>query len=335
MSEINNNNNSLGGVSDTKQQNDDMLQTPTTNLLPKRLRDLTNDVHLNSKTPKLTEYESPRLWQLMDQKLARQTEVITAQIASQFNVHLVELEKKILGKLDAVQAGLNAVTNRVSELEEKIPQIEELKAEINSIKLKLQDQENSLVASDIRINGIPKYDNEDLFVLFDTICKSIQHSTPTVKQIFRIYNKFLHKSVIIVKLESPFAKSQLLKAIARYRRANNSTLRLSNAGFNSNIPIFINECLSKLNHAIFVAAYNLKKQKQLFSVFSIRGIVHVKRSSDDTPILVDTMQKLEQIKLFRVENIHNNNSTNNNENQLRESSMPSNNDIPTTSNVIV
>ena len=235
-------------------------------VINKRCRDLQHDDSLN-KTPKLSEYESPRLWQLMDQKLARQTDVILAQIESKFNKHLVEFENKILAKLDAVQAGLNAVTNRVSALENKIPQIDQIMAEVEFLKTKLHQQENSTVASDVRITGIPIYENEDLSVMFDTICKSIQHKTPGVKQVFRIHNRIQQNSIVIVKLESPFAKGQLLKAIAKYRRTHNTILRLSNAGFDSNSPIYVNECLSKLNHQIFVAAYNYKKQKRLISVF--------------------------------------------------------------------
>ena len=64
-------------------------------VINKRCREFQHDNPQN-KTPKLSEYESPRLWQLMDQKLAKQTEMITTQIAAQFNNKLIEFEKKIM-----------------------------------------------------------------------------------------------------------------------------------------------------------------------------------------------------------------------------------------------
>ena len=118
---------------------------------------------------------------------------------------------------------------------------------------------------------------------------------------------------IIVKLESPFDKAQLLKSIAKFRRTNNNTFCLSNAGFSSDRPIYVNECLTKSNHDIFVAAYKLKNQKQLVSVFTMRGTVHIKKLADDIPIAVHSLQKLTEL-FFRSAETQNPNYNNNNNN---------------------
>lgn len=309
-------------------------QTPNTAAM-KRGRDLLlKGVDTpNSKTPRTAEYENPRTMQLMDQKLAKQTEQIVAQI----NSRLFESEQKILSEINVIKQDLIAVTNRVAKLEALTPDIQLLTAEVNKLKKQMAMQENSVVAADLRITGIPYNNNENLFNTFNIICDSIGAAPPIIKQIFRINrnqapNRNNNDGVIIVKLTNPYDKNQILKSVSAFRRETKNLLRLRDSGIESDKPIYINECLTKTNHAIFQSAYHHKKQKQLFSVFTMRGLVHVRRAMNDCPTLVETMQQLEDFVCFRVEHrdiSSNNNYSNDNnthENQLGGESMQNNSD---------
>ena len=63
-----------------------------------------------------------------------------------------------------------SVTERVSKLETVANDLIALKDEINELKMQNHRQENSLVSSDLRINGIPCLANENLREVFDNIC---------------------------------------------------------------------------------------------------------------------------------------------------------------------
>jgi len=54
----------------------------------------------------------------------------------------------------------------------------------------------------------------------------------------------------------------------------------------------MNECLSTSNLKLLSAASSLKKEKKLFSVFTLRGLVHVKVHEDDRPFRVENLQSL-------------------------------------------
>ncbi|XP_041449628.1 uncharacterized protein LOC121404360 [Drosophila obscura] len=82
--------------------------------------------------------------------------------------------------------------------------------------------------------------------------------------------------IIIVKLELVRDKAALLRNIGMYRRETKQPLTLQLLGLNSPAPVYVNEQLTRENYQIFREALKMKKHRKQQSVFTRRGMVHVK-----------------------------------------------------------
>lgn len=274
-----------------------------------------------------------RLWQWLDKKLTKQNEHITTQI-SQIYTHLREGEKRItenirstiketenrlLNEMDKrfceIREEMNDITERVSKLETVVDEIEILKNQIKDLKIQSIKHSNSLVACDLRINGIPFNIDENLHNMFDSICKTIKIPTPPIQSIHRLQNKNNKNEenspdgVIIAKFTTPFDKNFFLKSLNIYKKVNKVNLKLNIIGFDSNNDFYIHENLTNGNYKIYREAVKLKKQNTLQSAYIFRGLVYIKRLSTDNPICIENLDVLNQLFLS---NGHNNNSTQSN-----------------------
>lgn len=221
----------------------------------------------------------------------------------------IRMLKELDKRFDDMKRDILNITERVNKLETVADDIISLKTEVNFLKTQLQRQENSLVASDLRINGIPYDKNENLYDILNLICCTLNISTPAVKSIYRLQNHnnkdrgFSPDAVIMVKLWSPYDKNFVLKSIANFRKLNKTSLLLNSIGFDSDRPFYINENLTMVNYKILQAAIKLKNVKRLKAAFTMRGIVYVKVDGNDPAIRVESLEELDN--LFRSENQHN------------------------------
>lgn len=268
---------------------------------PKRLRESTtvrSKVGDFSCSPLMAD-SSSRLKQLIDERLHKQSEDIYSRMKSL----LIEFENSIVNEIDKriydVRVELNDVVERVSKIEKVVEEVTSLKSEIKELKLQALKQENSLVACDLRINGIPYARDENLQNIFDTICGYINIPPPTLKSIYRLQNRnntkaqFSRDAVIIAKLMSPYDKNFFLKNLSYYKKNNNNCLTLNITGLDSNTPFYINENLSNTNYQIFQKAILFKKRKYIQSAYTFRGIVHIKRTANDEPIGIEHIDILD------------------------------------------
>lgn len=268
---------------------------------PKRLRESTSKRSLAgdfSCSPLITD-SSSRLKQLIDERLHKQSEHIYTRMKSL----LIEFENSIVNEIDKricdVREELYDVIERVTKVEKVVEEVSALKSEIKELKLQALKQENSLVACDIRLNGIPYVRDENLQHVFDTICMNMNIPPPTLKSIFRLQNRNNTKSqysrdaVIIAKFMSPYDKNFFLKNLSLYKKNNNRILTLNITGLNSNTPFYINENLSNTNYTIFQRAIHFKKKHFIQSAYTFRGLVYVKRTADDNPICIEHVDILD------------------------------------------
>lgn len=230
----------------------------------KRLREVLQTSFLEN-TPKnirITNTESPlRLVHMMDNRFEKLTDQLQSTIQNMFREcedrFLAEMDKKLnIAKLD-----LDNIADRVMSLETVIHEIknensnkvialsketEILRREVDYLKNCVRKQENSIVACDLRINGIPEQDNEDLFDLYLKICQTINISPPNTKSIFRIKIKrnfggrkeTITDPPIIIKFKSPYDRNFVLKSITSWIKTNKDFLRLNLIGFDSTVPFF-------------------------------------------------------------------------------------------------
>lgn len=101
----------------------------------------------------------------------------------------------------------------------------------------------------------------------------------------------------MVNLTSPSDKNFILKNISQFKKSHKTALQLQHVGYDSDKHIYVNENLTSYNYKILQNALKLKRQKCIESTFSLRGLVYVKRTKDEPPIMVDSTSKL--INLFR------------------------------------
>lgn len=252
-----------------------------------------------------------RVWQWLDKKMLKQTESINHQI-SQFHstiseeikLLVKETENRLLNEIDKrfceMREELNDVTERVTKLEAVMIENIELKNEIRNLKIQSLKHSNSTVACDLRINGIPYINNENLDVLFDKICNVLEIPTPRLQFIHRLQNKNNTRKtnspdgVIIVRLITPYDKNFILKSLNEYKRKNHN-LMLNCLGFETGVQnqlFYINENLTNGNFKILREAVALKKRRLLHSAYSYRGLVYVKRMSSDNPLCIEDLDAL-------------------------------------------
>lgn len=308
----------------------------TTSSAAKRVRDLTSESpptasknqKLGSpKTPTLSEYgvSSSRLLALMDRKFAKQNEIISTQISAQITLKLEQMQQQILSelgsKIDGLRNELCTVTERVCKLEDEVSNVHILKSEVAALKTQMAKYENTTVACDLRLNGVPYEKNENLMSIFQTLCNTMQIAPPRVVNMFRVnrvknnqnnnnnnINRTYTDGTILIKVATPSDKNFLLKTIAIYKRNKGDLLRLHDAGFNSDMPIYMNESLTKTNHSILQLAVRMKRQKKLYSVFTLRGLINVKLNENDTSVCIDSIEKLCEITDTNSSMTNNNNA---------------------------
>lgn len=262
-----------------------------------------------------------RIMQVVDKRIDRETETLKSLLRESdkkyenqieiFKSLLIEFENRLLSELDKrmldMKRELVAITERVTSLETVTGEIDKLKNEIKSLKIQSLKNANAIVACDLRINGIPYNNGENVLELFENICKMMKISTPGIKSIFRLQNKNNKTkfnspdAVIIVKFFSPYDKNFFLKSVGLYKKLNNSYLMLKNLGFQSEKTFNINENLTNTNYKIFREAVLLKKRQKLHSAYTFRGLVYVKRVKDDDPICIEDMDALD---FFRGQPLH-------------------------------
>lgn len=276
---------------------------------PKRMRESSTHTHTllesqntlfesNSNTPRRASFESPfKFFQIMDKKFEQQNENFKRLIAESEN----RLSMQINERMNTLSNEFKNIVERVEKLETASSEIIAMQFEIQSLKKQLKTQENTIVASDLRINNIPYDRNENLYAIFENICATIKIPTPSVNSIYRLKNHSNKRkqnspdAVIIVKLMSPYDKNFFLKTLSEFRKNNkNFHFNLRNIGIDSPSIFYVNENLIQSNYIILQAAIKLKKQHRLQAAFTIRGLVYVKVSDADVPVCILEENDLQQ-----------------------------------------
>lgn len=289
-----------------------------------------------SNTPRVVDHmSSTRMWCKLSDKMDKQHELMRELNDSTRN-QIRECEEKILctferkiktieteisclrDKLSALESvavdinkqreELNGALSKIHCLESKSNEIGHLQNEIKTLNFKLQRHENNTVASDLRINGIPYMENENLIGIFNDICKTINTNSPAIKNIYRLNNHNNKRTndspdaVILVRMWCPYDKNYFLKTLANFKKLNKGfNFCLNHIGLNSTKIFFINENLTQTNYQILQAAISLKRDKQIHSAFTMRGFVYIKEKPEDKPFRVEERAQLSDLNyLFRA-----------------------------------
>lgn len=271
----------------------------------KRMRDVLQNSLLGNvcKTPRLAHTESPlKLITIMDKRFDKMTEQLEHIIQTKLNEYKDDLLCEIDKRLNIVKSGLQEVTDRVTKLETVAANVISMQDEINMLKKQIKRQENNAVSSELRLNEIPYYENEDLMQVFSDICNVINISVPAIRSIYRLQNQNNKNktnskdAVIIVKMWSPYDKNFFLKSFSNFRKLNKDFFYcLRDIGYNSDNKFYVNENLTQQNFNILRAANRLKRNKRVYSAFSMRGLVYIKKDANDKIIQIDDISQLNRL----------------------------------------
>lgn len=237
-------------------------------------------------------------------KIQESIDDMKAQLQATEHRLLNEIDKRVCD----LQQELVDLNNRVSKVETVAEEYEVLKREIRELKIQSLRQENSLVACDVRINGIPYNKDENLAEIFSGISNVLKIETPSLKSLFRLQNKNNTKThnstdgVIMAKFLSPYDKNFFLKSYSKYKKQTKTNLKLKDIGFDSYNTVYINENLSNTNYRILQEAVLLKKQKYIHSAYTFRGLVYVKKNTISQPLCIEHVDILKQFFQSNVDN---------------------------------
>lgn len=252
-------------------------------------------------TPKSSIFggDTATMMSYFDNKLTKQTELLTERVTELFTMKIHETEGKILTEINKINNRVDEIAKRVTQLESTLPEVVALKDEVNYLKKIVLKQENFAVASDLRLHGIPHIEKENLHEVFNNICKTIEMEPPILKNIYRVKNR-AKPNRNTLKVDPPIAiklinhndKNEVLKKISLFKRKVNGLLLLKHAGIESDVPIYMNELLSHSNHNILKAALAYKKKNKIHAVFTIRGLIYIKKSKDGSAICIESLEAL-------------------------------------------
>lgn len=265
-----------------------MFSTPTT----KRSRFEETPISHNNKSPKIL--------QLIEQKYAKQNQIMIAQIEECVKKSVKDALSVLEEKVQKNTQMLQILSERVTNIELSVSHLNEMTNEINKLKTTIKHQENLSVSTNLRLCGIPYDENENLIEIFGKICSFINLKQPNIKSIHRISNnkkKGSADGVILVKLFSSADRNNILRSISKYKRECKTQLTLDIFSLNSTTPFFVNEDLTSQNYKILQAALRLKRMKCVSTAFTLRGFVYVKRFADDTAVRMESEEELN--KFFR------------------------------------
>lgn len=185
------------------------------------------------------------------------------------------------------------------------------------MKMEIDKRDNALVASDLRISGIPYIENENLAEIFYNICNTININPPKLKSIHRLkitqQTRSNPDTTILAKLESPYERNFMLKSVFNCVRNLKQPLKLymlNMPDLNANSPFFVNENLTPKNHKLFLQALVLKKQKIIASVFTRRGLVNIKLCGSDRLCQVTSITDLNNLQTYSGHTLDNNQNSN-------------------------
>lgn len=174
-----------------------------------------------------------------------------------------------------------AVANLQRDLEAKLSNVvTDMKTDVQSLKTrcdilesKVERLERLSHLSDLLLNGVPYFQNENLLEIYNAICNVIKFNTAdyTLQAIFRIGKSSSSRNAsIIMKFISPAARSSFYSLYLKFK-----ILSLHHIGFDGNVRVFIQESLSKNNAEIFRRAMELKRNKRLVRSYTYNGLVFI------------------------------------------------------------
>lgn len=277
---------------------------------PSDKKQLGTHVQAPKQQKKLSSNENTEeIWTKLEAALLKQSESITSLLTLKIAESEERLSKKIDADIAALKFLIDDVNKRLSILESNQDVIETVRQENQELKGQIKKHEEEInniitcmerneekhqqreIMSHALLHGVPLLPTENLKLIFNNLCVNIGgHQPPSLQSIFRLKSTSTSPHPpILIKFLSPHDKSFVLRSIANYRKTTKQQPCLRDLGFDDcvNSAVFIHECLTVKNRSLLQYALKMKKEDKLFSVYTMRGRVYVKKSRNENAILIE------------------------------------------------
>lgn len=195
------------------------------------------------------------------------------------------IEEKISDLSTSVNAEVHELKNSINDLRSTFnTDIDAIKIHIKDHKHRLDINEDDInrlkLSADLRMNGIPYSQNENVVELFHKIAKiigydsTIMTNVPLIKRI-PVRNKTTGNMVESSIISFHFSSIQH-KQLFYSMYLNKMPLKPESIGLSNELKIIIGESLTRTNAQLFKFAQNLKKEKKIAQVFTADGLVKVR-----------------------------------------------------------
>lgn len=222
----------------------------------------------------------------MEKRLQLHSDQLFGKLSAALNAIEEKLINKIESEIKLITERANEIEDRVASIESDIRSIDRLYTDIDSLKKEIEElrskEKTSTVGdfgTDAIVFGIPFCEAENLKSIFNQICRYIDYLAPQIRDIFRVRPKSTvnqNNTVVIIKFYTPFDRNRTLKAFSDFRRKHRGIVSMSSAGFECDTVFRIYESLDAPNRKVLQLATKLKRDKKLWSAFSVRGKVYVR-----------------------------------------------------------
>lgn len=189
----------------------------------------------------------------------------------------VELAKnaKLERENDALGARCQVLENRVADLQSRLLQIEQYSRNCN-----------------LEIQGVEKKENENVVEIVSKIGMAISEpiSETDIAACHRVPTRNSDKSNILVQFKSRDKRESALKKAKKMRLTN------EDLGFQSTLPIYVNEHLCPTLKRLLGMAIKKKHEHQWKSVWSFKGKIYAKQTENSQMIHIADERDLAKIQ---------------------------------------
>ncbi|KAF9405376.1 hypothetical protein HW555_013863 [Spodoptera exigua] len=199
------------------------------------------------ETPCSISYE--RFGELLDFKLESIRVALAADIKKEITAAIENLKDEFTRTTDFLASEQRDIQDKLASVDSTITSLEseniKLRTEMNELKRRLQTLEKSSRCRNMEIHSVPERKTENLFAIFEKLCKEIKVSTPntdilSIRRVAKINSESDRPRNILVTLQSERQRDVLISALRQYNKENkDNQLNSSHLGISGENVEFI------------------------------------------------------------------------------------------------
>lgn len=190
--------------------------------------------------------------------------------------------------------------NRISKLEIEVSQVQSMQDsldaacnEISALKSNLADNDQRLRLNNIEIKGLPESKNENLFTIFEKICKTIGHevSKSEINFISRVPVFNAKARSIIVGFNKRYIKEDFIASARLCKKLSPSAV----LGIASDQRMFINDHLTPSNKHLLTSTKAFAKEKKYSYVWIKHCKIHIRKNDTSKVFVIGNVSDLNKL----------------------------------------